>query len=196
MLPTLLAWMRGDDDRIAELLAERDDRVRPREQVLRLVLLTQTGRAESVEADLDWLRRQTERTDLDFLPPHVPGIVEGALSLAAGETEAAVELLEPSLAAERQRNSVTYFVGTDLLASAYRTLGRTESALRVLEIASRQRHRSFPSGAMVWLRTESRLAETYRELGRDAEARRVEARLRDVLRLADAEFPIRVPDRN
>ena len=75
-------------------------------------------------------------------------------------------------------------------------------ALQTLEGASQQKNRAypvyhisnrygvsvFPSAKLHWMRVRLRLAQLYLKLDREAEAREIEAELRDLLRYADPDL--------
>ncbi len=87
-----------------------------------------------------------------------------------------------------------YFLGSLILAEAWREQDQLELTMRVLEQASRKKALLFaPIGGenpARWLRIRLMLAKTYREMGRDEDAGKVEAELRRLLALADRDHPI------
>jgi len=72
------------------------------------------------------------------------------------------------------------------LAKAWLQAGKVENALRVLEDASQQKNRLGGKGQ--WYRIQLRLADLYRQLGRETEAEKIEAELRQLLVYADSDF--------
>jgi hypothetical protein len=88
-----------------------------------------------------------------------------------------------------------HFLAIESLALAYTKQGRLNSALSVLEQGSAEKTRVYRDTGMLgalWLRIEWQRARLYRKLGRQEEARKVEAELRKLLTLADADHPILV----
>ncbi len=49
---------------------------------------------------------------------------------------------------------------------------------------------SSPLTGALWVRVQGQLAQLYREMGRDEDASKIEAELRSLLALADADHPI------
>ena len=80
-----------------------------------------------------------------------------------------------------------------VLAEAFTEAGHRDDAIRVLEdVSSRKREILHPSTrfAHEWLTARDRLAQLYRETGRESEAVPIEAELRTLLAAADADHPI------
>ena len=117
-------------------------------------------------------------------------MARGVLSLSNGNTTEGIRLIEDALGQDRSR----YFLGSLILAEAWREQDQLELAVRVLEQASGKKALLFaPFGGenpARWLRIRLMLAEIYREMGRDEDARKVEAELRALLAYADADHPI------
>ena len=117
-------------------------------------------------------------------------MARGVLSLSKGNTTEGIRLLEDGLGQTRSFS----FLGSLILAEAWREQDQLESAVRVLEQASSKKALLFaPMGGqnpVRWLRIRLMLAEVYREMGRDEDARKIEAELRALLALADADHPI------
>ncbi len=101
-----------------------------------------------------------------------------------------MRLIEDALGQTRGR----YFLGSLILAEAWREQDQLESAMRVLEQASGKKALLFAPFAgenpARWLRIRLMLAKTYREMGRDEDAGKIEAELRSLLAYADADHPI------
>ena len=117
-------------------------------------------------------------------------MARGVLSLSKGNTTEGMRLIEDALGQARGR----HFLGSLILAEAWREQGRLVLALRVLEEASSKKALLFAPYAgenpARSLRIRLMLAKTYREMGRDEDAREIEAELRSLLALADADHPI------
>ena len=117
-------------------------------------------------------------------------MARGVLTLSKGNTTEGMRLIEEMLGQARGLN----FLGSLILAEAWREQDQLESAMRVLEQASSKKVLLFaPVGgenSARWLRIRLMLAEIYREMGRDEDARKVEAELRTLLAYADADHPI------
>ncbi|MDX1500844.1 MAG: serine/threonine-protein kinase [Thermoanaerobaculia bacterium] len=112
----------------------------------------------------------------------------GELALAAGNAADAIPLLVEGVEALRgNRLAHSFFWAAGALAEAWRQQGNVERALEVLLDAARQKGRAF-SGKSGWTEVRLQLAELYRHLGRDADARAVEEELRGLLRYADADY--------
>ena len=72
------------------------------------------------------------------------------------------------------------------MAKALLQAGKAENALRVLEDASQQKSRY--GRKVEWCRIQLRLADLYRQLGRETEAEKIEAELRQLLVYADSDY--------
>ena len=80
---------------------------------------------------------------------------------------------------------------SESLANAYEQEGDLQKAIEVLEAAAQSRMGDFSlRGAPHWMRTQLRLAELYRKVGRDQEAITIENKLRKLLAYADSDHPI------
>jgi DNA-binding winged helix-turn-helix (wHTH) protein/tetratricopeptide (TPR) repeat protein len=179
----LIAFLRGD----AQALKKHAKQARAESQIpgaLLPMLMVRAGLWNIVERRLP----ETSR-------PAASKMVAGELALARGETAKAISLLEQGLQANHQFPTAAHFVATESLAQAHTKQGRLDSALRVLEVGSAERNRVYSTGGLLgalWLRIEWQRARLYRKLGRQEEARKVEAGLRKLLALADADHPILV----
>jgi len=97
---------------------------------------------------------------------------------------------------EAQKDSAAaYFMGSEILAEAWRTQGNLGKAVQVLKVASEKEllllaDQSSPLTGALWVRVQGQLAQRYREMGRDADARKIEDKLRRLLALADPDHPI------
>jgi serine/threonine-protein kinase len=90
-------------------------------------------------------------------------------------------------------DTARYYLHVETLATQLLTSGDRQAALRLLETASGYRnrvHRDPTHIGYFWMRVQVRLADLYRELGREGDARAVEADLLRVLDRADEDFVI------
>ena len=151
------------------------------------IALAQAGFIEQSEALLTEFERDPNKRP--FLRNGFQ-IARGVLSLSNGNTTEGIQLIEDSLGQAHG----SYFLGSLILAEAWREQDQLESAMRVLERASSKKALLFaPLGGenpARWLRIRLMLAEIYREMGRDEDARKIEAELRALLAYADADHPI------
>ena len=183
------AFLRGDPGRAQEHLKRSFLGAPPpsRMEPLRIMLLARTSGIEAAQealSDLEAAAQETRRV----VPDSIFSILGGELALARNETEEGIRLLSAGLPVERALGSTIYFLGSDSLADALRKMGDSDRALRALEEASLQRSRVFPHAGSFWLRVQWRLAQLYRELGREAEAQAIEGELRELLAYADPDF--------
>lgn len=114
---------------------------------------------------------------------------EEALSL--GRTRDAIDLLERAVAVVRARPHVDFFNASLSLAQAWRDVGSTAQAIRVLEEASQTRpgYRGPGLAGAWWIKTQVWLAHAYRDVGRHVEAAQLEERLGHLLSQADPDHP-------
>ncbi len=92
-------------------------------------------------------------------------------------------------------SAAAFFMGSEILAEAWRAQGNLGKAVQVLEGASEKKllllaDQSSPLTGALWVRVQGQLAQLYREMGRDEDARKIEAELRALLAYADADYPI------
>jgi hypothetical protein len=119
-------------------------------------------------------------------------ITRGEIALAEGNAAEAVSLIQQGLAAERVTGSAVYFLACEALARAWLKQNNPDAAVAALEDAYRQRGRSVQGSGAFWLSAVWELAQLYRQVGRQADAARLEAELRDLLIVADRDHPIAV----
>jgi tetratricopeptide (TPR) repeat protein len=130
-------------------------------------------------------------------------VLEDALSLfrppekMAQLAEAAMDRRDKErIVMEAQKDSAAvYFMGSEILAEAFREQGQFGKAVQVLEGALEKQilllvDQSSPLTGGLWLRIQAQLAQVYREMGRDGDARKIEDTLRRRLALADPDHPI------
>jgi len=95
-----------------------------------------------------------------------------------------------------QKDSATaYFMGSEILAEAWRAQGSLGKAVQVLEGASEKKllllaDQSSPLTGALWVRVQGQLAQLYGEMGRDEAAQKIEEKLRALLAYADPDHPI------
>jgi hypothetical protein len=151
------------------------------------IVLVRAGFTEESEAIITEFEGDPNRR------PHLRAgfqMARGVLSINKGNTTEGIRLIEDVLGQDRSR----YFLGSLILAEAWREQDQLESAMRVLEEASSKQALLFaPVGGenpARWLRIRLMLAKTYREMGRVDDAGKIEAELRTLLAYADADHPI------
>jgi len=148
-------------------------------------------------------------------------IQRGVLAMSLGNRTEGMQMLEEALssfrsadkteqlleAARDHRNNqmlvmhpqkdsaAAFFMGSEILAEAWRAQGNLGQAVQVLEGASEKKllllaDQSSPLTGALWVRVQGKLAQLYREMGRDEDARKMEDELRSLLALADPDHPI------
>ena len=184
----MLAWARDDRKAIGKELQN------PAGSLFNAMLLAYAGFPEQAE--------QAIATAQPPGPGHIweaPGpdqealrqAAHGQLALARGQTAQAIPLLEHAFVG-LQKGEITshFFLAADALARAREEGGDLKGAIKVLEETAKQKERiadTFP-GAF-WLRTEWHRAQLLRQLGRNEEARGIEAKLHKLLALSDPGYP-------
>ena len=124
-------------------------------------------------------------------PPRYLNLVRGQLALAEGRPREAITHLERPVAdAEPFRGSRQWARTTITLANAHVAIGNSEQAVRLLEDAAANRAEYDAASAHAWLAVRGRLAQLYRQVGRDADAEAAEAELVVLLAVADENHPI------
>jgi tetratricopeptide (TPR) repeat protein len=131
----------------------------------------------------------------EYNSPRLMGFVQlmqGDLVLAEGRAEEATRIIQAGLEASRPWDTITHFLVSDALATAWEMQGNRQRAIRVLEEAVVQGDRIslFPRSSVLWLQTRARLARLYRELGRQREAQEIESTLSKFLAHADPDHPL------
>jgi tetratricopeptide (TPR) repeat protein len=139
--------------------------------------------------DAEWVIHEREKRGMP--PPRWDGRADqqGQLLAAQGRYAEAIALMEPLQTVAINRSYVD-----DALAVSRRGVGDLAGAIRGLEQVSDRRARAvtFNDGWYVsaWLKLRMRLAEFYREAGRDADADRVSEEIRTLLAVADRDHPL------
>ncbi len=91
-------------------------------------------------------------------------------------------------------SGATYFMGSEILAEAWRAQGDSTNAVAVLRAALEKESfllldQSVLTGPL-WSRLQAQLAQLYRDMGQHEDARKLEDELRRLLALADPDHPI------
>ena len=164
------------------------------EDPLRVAGLARRGAVDEARRVADEFPRTVQKNlvpEFEEGPGTLAALMAAELDLAAGRAEAAVRALEAILGLDWEHYGVAYHLTAQALALAYRRLGRAEEAVVVLERAVAKRARSYPLGRELSLATQLGLAELEHELGHVEKARRLEAELAELARLADPDFWLR-----
>ena len=141
--------------------------------------------------DFRMARRAIEAVRTRRPPPGFVEQMEGRLALLEGQPEHAIEKLRPFCTPSPDHRPDIRCV---MLAEALVATGNTPEAIRAIEAISRvprEIRRPGMQGAYDWLTMRDRLAQFYREAGRVSEAEPLEAELRLLLSVADADHPIK-----
>ena len=136
----------------------------------------------------EWVERERDRRKVS-LPWYILADQVGQLRAAQGRYAEAIALMEPLKTLPGNRFNVD-----DAMAVSLRGIGDLPAAILKLERVSDSRAKAVTNdGWQVhsWLRCRVRLAEFYREAGRQAEADRVFAEVRTLLSVAEADHPLR-----
>jgi tetratricopeptide (TPR) repeat protein len=163
---------------------------------LRVAALARLGWTDKAGAILASFRKRPSEDPMRRRPSLVEARMEAEMPLAAGRFREAALLLEAKAFGPRisvgergfEGYGSSYFLAAQALSIAYRKLGRTEDAVAILKQALAERLRSYPNGTETWMDTQLRLARLDRELGKTAEAERLEAQLRGLMKFADPDF--------
>ena len=108
----------------------------------------------------------------------------GVIDAAESELQGAVADLTPD-------DQAFYFVGHDLLAAVLKTNGKLSEAIHVLERTTATRDdAAFNNSGLYWLMCQRQLARLYRDADREHDATLIENELRELLLLADNDFPL------
>ena len=181
----LVAWGLGDQQAAREHLRGAPSSHRA------AILLARTGQlAEAERAIAD--PAAVSRAYAPFLPFLWDDLARGEMALARSRTAEAIRLLQPTLNHLRTWPTAYFFLAADSLAQAWEQQGKPLKAIEVLEVASREKSPAifWEAAPFFWMKTQLRLAQLYRKVGRGEEARGIEAEMRKLLALADPDFPI------
>ncbi len=120
------------------------------------------------------------------------GVIRASLARANGDLAAAVQELEAVVGELTPADRGLFFVGPDMLAMALNNSGQSARAVDILErLGDHQTEAAYQGAGLFWMMCQHRLANFYRAAGRTDDADRVETRLRQMLELADEDFPLR-----
>ena len=181
-MQAVVLFARGEMEELARHLSRRSDYDRP----MTAILLHAAGLEKEAEALLERFEETSERV------PSVE-IVRGTLALGDGELERALAALRRGSRALDEPGTPIYFVALDLEAMAHSAAGDPDRAATALAMTTDLKSRAVFEGAgLYWTKCQYRLAELYRELGREDEARQIESELRSYLSLAERDYPLLV----
>ena len=120
--------------------------------------------------------------------------LRGELALLDGRAQDAIPILSTAFTMQRgQTNMGEYHRTCQALARAFSSTGRNGDAVQQLEGCAAQEpylNDTFYFGTSEWMRTRLQLADEYRVAGRRDDAEVIEADLRRLLAVADADYPL------
>jgi len=124
-------------------------------------------------------------------------ILRGVLALNRGNRIEGLRMLGDALSSISLTDSgsaASYFMGSEILAEAWREQGDSTNAAEVLRTALEKEaflllDKRVLTGPL-WLKLQAQLSQLYREMGQDEDARKIEDKLRRLLALADPDHPI------
>ena len=124
-------------------------------------------------------------------------ILRGVLALNRGNRIEGLRMLGDALSSISLTDSgsaASYFMGSEILAEAWREQGDSTNAAEVLRTALEKEaflllDKSVLTGPL-WLKLQAQLSQLYRDMGQHEDARKIEDKLRRLLALADADHPI------
>ena len=119
-------------------------------------------------------------------------VARGELALRRGRRAEGVELLRSAIETTRNDTLSERYLAAESLATELARIGKQDEAINVLEDAAADVPRYARTGVSgaYWLRVLARLAQDYRNVGRVSDAETLEARLRKLLALGDADHPL------
>lgn len=155
-------------------------------------LLAATGRADEARKMLND-PEAAQNTPRPFALRYWKNLAVGELALAEQRYDDAISVLSESILNVRFRSKRHYLFGAHSLARAYVANGQVEEAIATLEQARREKQWSIFEFAAtyLWFRSQLYLMELYGQTGRYENANDVADELRDMLVLADENYPIR-----
>jgi tetratricopeptide (TPR) repeat protein len=181
---TRVARERGDPTRLRSVL----QRLYPTPDSAKNVLVSFVDSGQ-----IDWVREGLRRLDAERVAPaEYLALLRAKLAVVERRFERAARHLEPYLLRPGPwRGSSQWVAAVLTMVEAQVGLGRTPSAIELLEEASRDRAEFPPDWAFTWLGLRARLAELYHAAGRSGDAVAVASELRALLILADDDHPIK-----
>jgi len=178
----VVAWERNDKSALRKYLQEAGTEWPPFSPFYD-PLLVQAGLLSEAGAAIT-------RYEIEGSPSRFHQSARGQLALARGDARRAIELLQDGNAAVRLQQTVVFLSGAESLARAWAKRGDLQKAIQVLEDASQEKSRPNLTSGALWLRVRFLLAQLYRKVGREEEARRIEVELLNLLALADRDHPM------
>jgi len=187
----------GDKARLEQVVAAWPESPPPGDGVVligRIRFFIETGRLEAAERELEALERlTTAQGSRGFRGIYLDH--QGALELARGRSERAIELLGQSIAIKTKHlpglASLNGHYTIAQLASALETVGQFDQAIALLAGAGDRRGEVAAFGTFdSWMLNRARLARLYRKTGNVGKAEGVEAHLLKLLALAEPNFPL------
>ena len=178
-----IATLRGDRQALI-YLAERLKKLKSPGLVLRTICLLRAGLLSEAEAAIS----DMENNKASSFPEGLPKYFRGELALARRNTGQAIALFEEAV---RPLGAFRFFAfgGSESLARAWEQQGNFQRAIGILEAVRPFRTRYLFPGSAKWMKTQLRLAQLYRKVGREQEAGEIEAELRKLLVYADPDHP-------
>jgi hypothetical protein len=119
-------------------------------------------------------------------------LLDAELAFAQGHVVRGVGLLEKLLREDAPTESWIRTRGSLIFSDFLTTRGETQRAARILERASRGRRHLFEDLVPEHLHLRERLAQLNRELGRTSDAETIEADLRQLLAVAQPDYPMKL----
>jgi len=135
----------------------------------------------------------------DFIQKEIPQRSDARRAMLAVIQDNSMEELRKlgdalsSMSFNTAASASTYFMGSEILAEAWRERGDLINAAQVLRTALEKDpflvSQSVLTGAL-WLKLQAQLSQLYREMGQDEDALKIEDKLRRSLAYADPDHPI------
>ena len=200
------AYVEDDHEAMTEHLqqvvkARESLRRTPRARALSLpspfVLLLNRGGLLSELADLNLSIRPSAPDFVKELIRKNRGIHRGILAVSRDNRIEGLRMLGDALSSISLTDSISaeaYFMGSEVLAEAWREREDSTNAAQVLRAALEKEaflllDQSVLTGPL-WLKLQAQLSQLYREMGRNEDALKIEDGLRSLLALADPGHPI------
>ncbi|MDQ5858521.1 MAG: tetratricopeptide repeat protein [Acidobacteriota bacterium] len=182
-------------DCLRQALGSGEEAVGPFEMILsaRLGMVPEAEKALAIIENRDFTAPW--RTDIEkkHLTEGIRKVARGELGLARGRTAEAIRVLEEGFNLIPPHGFTTYFLAAESLAQAYEQQGDLGQAVDVLRKAGEEKRRAVYFGGLstlLWMRIQLRLADLYRNQGREGQAQEIEAELSQLLAYADPDHAI------
>jgi tetratricopeptide (TPR) repeat protein len=118
-------------------------------------------------------------------------VIRARVAFGNGVVATAESELQGAVTELTLEDQAFYFVGHDLLAAVLKSNGQLAEAIHVLERTTQSRDdAAFNESALYWMMCQGQLARLYREADRENDAILIEDELRELLLLADNDFPL------